>query len=123
MNVTTHIGYAVRKPIVETNIRGKKFARIQIVCKSPYGDNLIPYVVGGKRAESLAKYVDKGSIVGLSGYQRTNSYVNEEGQKIYFSENQCQSITYLGKKNDDDLYVEIPDVDWGSFEGFDPNKL
>ncbi len=53
-------------------------------------------VVWGKRGESLAKILTKGSSIFVEGSLRTSSYDNREGQKVYKTEIVANNVILTG---------------------------
>lgn len=73
--------------------------------------DFIPVVVYGKRAESLANNLGKGSPVAVSGRIQTRSYDAKDGTKRYVTEVVADEVKFIGgKKNNDDLQ-EVNDDD------------
>lgn len=63
--------------------------------------DFVPIVVWGKRAESIAKYMRKGSEMALSGRIQTRSYDAKDGTKRYVTEVVADpnDVEFLGSKN------------------------
>ena len=61
------------------------------------GADFIPVVVNGKRAETIAQYVDKGNQVAIAGHIHTGSYEDVEG-KHYTMEVIADTIELLYNK-------------------------
>ena len=116
MNQTAHIGYMAKDPVIEYNKKNNPFVRFQLVCRSVYSTDSIPYILGGKRALKFVENVKKGDMVGMTGVQKANPYQDKEGNTKYYMENAGNSITYLGKRNQEGLYEEIPLPDWADEE-------
>lgn len=55
-------------------------------------------VAYGKTAESLANYVHKGEMVGVTGCIRTGSYENKDGRKVYTTDVAVTSIQFLNPR-------------------------
>jgi len=84
--------------------------------------DFIQCVVWRKQAENLARFVKKGSLIGVEGRIQTGSYDDKDGIRKYTTEVVCDSVQFLEPKNqDDDSYKEFnrqeysndsyPDVD------------
>jgi single-strand DNA-binding protein len=56
-------------------------------------------VVWGKRAEPVAKYLDKGRQVYVEGRIRTRSWEDKDGVKRYTTEIIANDVQFLGKGN------------------------
>lgn len=52
-------------------------------------------VVWNKIAENVERYCSKGSLVGVEGKLRSRSYENNQGQRVYVVEVQCDSVQFL----------------------------
>lgn len=63
--------------------------------------DFIPIVVWRGQAESSAKYLAKGRLVGVSGRIQTGSYETPEGQRRYTTEVVADEVQFLdwGDKN------------------------
>lgn len=57
--------------------------------------DFIRCVVWGKQAENLAKFVSKGSLLGVEGRLQTRSYENKQNQKVYITEVILNSFALL----------------------------
>lgn len=49
----------------------------------------------GKTAENLAKYIEKGRRIGIAGRLSSGSYVNREGQTVYYTEVIIEEFDFL----------------------------
>ena len=52
-----------------------------------------------ERAETLAKYTRKGSLIGVEGRIETRTYENRQGQKVYVTEVVAENFSLLESKN------------------------
>lgn len=48
--------------------------------------DFINCVIWKKRAENLANFTQKGSLIGVSGAIQTRNYENQQGQRVYVTE-------------------------------------
>ncbi|MGH2182896.1 single-stranded DNA-binding protein, partial [Enterococcus faecalis] len=48
--------------------------------------DFINCVIWRKPAETLANYVRKGTLIGISGRLQTRNYENQQGQRVYVTE-------------------------------------
>lgn len=60
--------------------------------------DFIRITASGKRAETLANYCHKGSLIGVTGEIRTGSY-EKNGQKVYTTDVNLNQLTFLESKN------------------------
>ena len=64
--------------------------------------DFIPVVIWGKRAESVANYMNKGSQIAISGRIQTRSYDAKDGTKRYVTEvvtDAVVGVEFCGSKN------------------------
>jgi single-strand DNA-binding protein len=64
--------------------------------------DFIQCVVWRKQAENLARFVKKGSLIGVEGRIQTGSYDDKDGIRKYTTEVVCDSVQFLEPKNQDD---------------------
>jgi len=62
------------------------------------GADFIPVTVFGKQAENCAKYLAKGSQVGIQGRIQTGSYEKEDGTRVYTTEVVADRVEFIGSK-------------------------
>lgn len=60
--------------------------------------DFIRCVAFGKTAGTMAKYLHRGSLVGIEGRIQTRSYTNKAGQKVYVTEVVVSNVTFLDSK-------------------------
>ncbi len=92
--------------------------------KKEDGADFIPCIAWDKAAETIAKYVHKGDLFGLTGYIQTRSY-EKDGRRNYATEVVTTSFQFLERKRESDS----PSVQnnsnfdngWGN-TGFDMNS-
>ena len=65
-----------------------------------YGDktDFINCIAWGKTAETMQKFLAKGSEVVASGRISTRNYENKEGKKVYVTEVNVQQFDFCGSK-------------------------
>ena len=57
--------------------------------------DFISCVAWGKSADNMTTYLHKGSLIGVEGRIQTRSYENQQGQRVYVTEVQCESVQFL----------------------------
>lgn len=57
--------------------------------------DFISCVAWGKSADNMTTYLHKGSLIGVEGRIQTRSYDNQQGQRVYVTEVQCESVQFL----------------------------
>ncbi len=66
----------------------------------------------GKTAETMANYLRKGSLIGVTGRIQTGKYDNKEGRTIYTTDVIVNEFEFLeGKKSAVDAFSDITQVD------------
>lgn len=67
--------------------------------KKEDGADFIPCIAWGKAAETIAKYVHKGDLFGVTGYIQTRSY-EKDGRMNYITEVVTTSFQFLERKRE-----------------------
>lgn len=67
--------------------------------KKDDGADFIPCIAWDKVAETIAKYVHKGDLFGVTGYIQTRSY-EKNGRMNYFTEVVTTSFQFLERKRE-----------------------
>ena len=62
--------------------------------------DFIQCVVWRKQAENVARFVHKGSLVGVEGRIQTGSYDDKDGIRKYTTDIVCDSVQFLEPKSD-----------------------
>lgn len=73
--------------------------------------DFIQCVAWRRQAENVAKFVRKGSLVGVEGRIQTGSYDDKDGKRVYTTDIVCDSVQFLepkGDTNDDSGYQPQP---------------
>lgn len=84
------------KAVATTSIAVKKnFSDSQ----GNYGVDWINIVFWGKQAETVANHFRKGHEILVVGSIQTRSYENQQGEKKYITEINCQSFSFPGGNN------------------------
>lgn len=98
MNTWIGIGNLTADPKTRKSQSGTDICRFQIAVNDKDEANFITIVTFGKQAESCGRYLRKGSKVAVNGRIKTGSYVNNEGQKVYTTEINAQTVEFLTPK-------------------------
>lgn len=67
--------------------------------KKEYGADFINCIAWDKAAETIAKYVHKGDLFGMTGYIQTRNY-EKDGRMIYVTEVVTTSFQFLERKRE-----------------------
>ncbi len=60
--------------------------------------DFIPCVVWRRQAETVDRFLSKGSLVGVEGRIQTRSYDDQDGNRRYITEIVCDSVQFLETK-------------------------
>ncbi|WP_288081009.1 single-stranded DNA-binding protein [Faecalibaculum rodentium] len=61
--------------------------------------DFINCVAWNKPAETMARYLHKGSLIAITGRIQTRNYENQQGQRVYVTEVVADSFDFLESKN------------------------
>ena len=94
-----------------------KDKKIELESKNQPTADFIRIVVWGKLAETVANYLTKGKMAGISGRIQTGSYTDKDGKKVFTSDVVAQQVSFLewGDKQDAGNSMSNYDMD-----GFHP---
>ena len=86
---------------------GKSVATLSIAVKRPYSEetDFFNAVVWDKKAENCAKFLKKGSKVGIVGYLYNRSYKTNDGTKRTVCEINCLEVEFLTPKQAEEEQV------------------
>lgn len=103
MNNVNLIGRLTKDPEVRYSQNNTAVARFSVAInrgKDKNGNDLgADYpniVVFGRQAENVGQYMSKGRMIGISGYIKTGSYTNREGNKVYTTDVIATRVDFLG---------------------------
>ena len=69
-----------------------------------------------KKAENLATYAHKGSLIGITGAIQTRNYDNKDGQRVYVTEVMCHDFNLLESRQAANEYQQAQyNVQQGGF--------
>ena len=120
MNVTMLIGRLVKDAELKyTEGSGVAVSKITLAVDNynsktgEEGADFIPVVVFGKRAETIAQYVDKGNQVAIAGHIHTGSYEDKEGAKKYATDFIVEEAYFADsrKETEDEDFITVDDTD------------
>lgn len=104
MNRVALIGRLTKDPELRTTQGGTSVCSFNLAVNrkvkaegQPDAD-FISCVAWGKTADNMYTYLHKGSLIGVEGRIQTRSYDNQQGQKVYVTEVQCESVQFLEPK-------------------------
>lgn len=60
--------------------------------------DFIRCVAWGRTAENMQKYCGKGSLIGVSGRLRSDSYMNQQQERVYVTEINVDTVQFVATK-------------------------
>lgn len=107
INRVVLVGRLTRDPELKYTPNGVAVANFTVAVNRPFSNqqgqrdaDFISMVVWRKAAENVAKFISKGSLVGIDGRLQTRSYDNNEGKRVYITEVVADSVQFLETKGD-----------------------
>ena len=101
MNTLVILGRTTAPIELKTTQAGKTFASFSLAVKRPYVKDTTDYftlIAWDKLAETLSKYVAKGTLICIRGYLQTRSWEDAEGHKHYATEIVAQDFSFCEPK-------------------------
>ena len=103
MNNLNFTGNCGRDAEVKHTASGDSITSFSVALSSGYGDKKVTTWINcsmfGKRGESVANYVKKGSLVGISGEFQARPWTNKDGVEKLSLEVRVNDLTLLGGKD------------------------
>ncbi len=107
INRTVLVGRLTKDPELRYTSSNIAFARFTMAVNrtfaGPSGEreaDFIQCIVWRKQAENLARFVRKGSLIGVEGRIQTGSYDDKDGSRRYTTDVVCDSVQFLEPKGD-----------------------
>lgn len=102
MNRFFGIGRLTKEPELKSTASGLSVCRFTIAIDRRFKQegqqaDFIPIVTWRGQADNCAKYLHKGSQVGIVGSIQTGSYDDKNGNKIYTTEVNAEEVQFLSK--------------------------
>lgn len=116
MNKVVLIGRLTREPDVKTTNSDKLVARYTLAVDRQFkrGESSTDFpncVAFGKGAEFAQKYLHKGTKIAVSGYIKTSSFTNANGEKVYATD-VCVEEQEFAESKKDTVNAEFVNVDF-----------
>lgn len=106
INRTILVGRLTKDPEVRYTSSNIAYARFTLAVNrtfaGPNGEreaDFVQCITWRKQAENLARFVRKGSLVGVEGRIQTGSYDDKDGVRKYTTDVVCDSVQFLEPKN------------------------
>lgn len=118
MNRVILVGRLVKDPELRRTSTDIPVVQFVLAVNRPFSRNaeqkadFINCVVWRQAAENLAKYMRKGSQIGVEGQLQVRSFDDANGFKRYVTEVVCDQVHFLeSKRNSDSLNPGFSDID------------
>ena len=105
INRTILVGRLTKDPEVRYTSSNIAYARFTLAVNrtfsGPGGEreaDFIQCIAWRKQAENLARFIKKGSLVGVEGRIQTGSYDDKDGTRKYTTDVVCDSVQFLEPK-------------------------
>ena len=106
MNRVTLVGRLTAKPELRYTASNTAYTRFTVAVNRNFANSdgkreadFIGVVAWRKQAETVAKYFDKGSLIGIEGRLQTGSYDDKDGNKRYSMDVVLDNFEFLESKN------------------------
>ncbi|MBS1468383.1 MAG: single-stranded DNA-binding protein [Erysipelatoclostridium sp.] len=106
LNSVVIVGRLVRDPELRKTASDRSVVAFTVALDNRTTNNgekstsYIPCTAWNSTAESIAKFMKKGSLVGVDGHLNQRSYTANDGRKVSVVEVIADSVQFLEKKND-----------------------
>ena len=120
MNTVSLCGRLVRDPETKMTSSDLMIASFTLAVDrkgKDKGADFIPCKAFGKTAETIAQYVKKGSMIGITGRIQTGSYDAKDGTKRYTTDVMVNEFYFLESKRHEpanmDQFADLEPIDSG----------
>lgn len=125
MNRVCLTGRAVAKPELRKNNMGGSICRFTLASQRNYKNSngeyetdFIPCISFNKRAETMAQYIEKGDMIGVTGRIATGSYTAQDGSKRYTTDVVVDGFDFLQTKKKEETTNAETDQEEDAFADF-----
>jgi single-strand DNA-binding protein len=115
INRTVLVGRLTKDPEVRYTSSNIAYARFTIAVNRTFATqsgereaDFIQCIAWRRQAENLARFVGKGSLVGVEGRIQTGSYDDKDGIRKYTTDVVCDSVQFLEPKNQEQESNYVP---------------
>ena len=113
MNKVMLVGRLTAKPELRYTGSNTAFLRFTVAVNRPFANaegkreaDFINVVAWRKQAETIAKFFDKGNLIGIEGRLQTGSYDDQNGNKRYTTDVQLDNFEFVEGKKDAQASVD-----------------
>ena len=114
INSIVLVGRTTKTIELKQNKNGTPYVQFTLAVNRLYKDeqggqqaDFITCVAWNKTAETMAKYVPKGTLIGVEGRLQVRSYENEAGVRQYLSEVLVNRFTFLESKKSNNTLESV----------------
>ena len=107
MNKVMLVGRLTAKPELRYTGSNTAFLRFTVAVNRPFANaegkreaDFINVVAWRKQAETIAKFFDKGNLIGIEGRLQTGSYDDQNGNKRYTTDVQLDNFEFVEGRKD-----------------------
>ena len=107
MNKVMLVGRLTAKPELRYTGSNTAFLRFTVAVNRPFANaegkreaDFINVVAWRRQAETIAKFFDKGNLIGIEGRLQTGSYDDQNGNKRYTTDVQLDNFEFVEGKKD-----------------------
>ena len=118
INSVVLVGRIVKDPELRTATSGNSVASFTVACDNRMknadgtrGTSFVGCVCFGQKAETVAKFTRKGSLVGVEGFLNQRKYQRQDGSTASVIEVICDNVEFLEPKKTTGGYEEVPPFD------------
>ena len=121
------IGRLTADPIIKYTEKNVAFARYTLAVNDGYNENKRTYFINmiawGSRAETIAKYLTKGSKIAVIGRIQTGTYEKEDGTREYTYDVYTEHLEFLDTKGNEKEIIIEPEENEDDMNYFDEDGL
>ena len=129
LNRVVLVGRLTKDPDLRHTQSGVAVANFTVAVNRPFTNkdsndreaDFINCVAWRSRAENLAKFMSKGSMIGVDGRIQTRSFENNEGRRVFVTEVLAESVQFLEPKNKNNDSGDRQTNQQSNQEGYQPN--
>lgn len=126
INRVVLVGRLTKDPELRYTSGNIAYTRFTVAINRPYSSpngereaDFIQCIAWRRQAEIVARFVNKGSLVGVEGRIQTGSYDDKDGIRKYTTDIVCDSVQFLEPKGDQTDTSEFDPVEPRSFQSRD----
>lgn len=113
INRVVLVGRLTKDPVLRKTAAGTSITSFTVACNRRFKQegqpdaDFINCTSWNKVADNVAKYTQKGSLVGVEGRIQTRSYDDQQGKRVYVTEIVAESVQFLESKNASNNHEQI----------------